>query len=127
MDFPILYHDSTIGTAHVKKEGLYYCISCTCALPNETMFNVIVSSGDKRENLGLCVPHGGSFGLENRLPIKRLGEGTLYFCAVPKTAQPCGEFVPLDPGKPFVYITELYRAHLIRRNGVLGIELRKEP
>ena len=119
--YDIMLADKPIGTASVKREGLYYSFRCHCRLSGDVIYKLVVSCGDKAESLGVCVPRGNSFGLETRLPVKRLGEGSLAFRAVPKHMELEGRFVPIRADEPFAYIDRLHKAHLEIRGNQTGI------
>lgn len=118
--------DKPIGTANVRREGLYYRIHCRCGISGEVLCRVLVRCGKREESLGILVPQDGAFGLDTRIPVKRVGEGPLTFCAAPRHRDLQGQFIPLCPEEPFHYITRLKEAYLEKRNGQLGIVI-KEP
>lgn len=113
------------GKAQVKRQGLYYVFRCRCQLPEEDVFRLSVSCGEKKENLGVVIPLEGGFGLDTRLPVKRLGEGSLEFQLHSRHAMSEGTFVPICPEEPFRYISRLKESFLVRKNGQAGIEIRR--
>ena len=114
---------SRIGSVQIEREGLYYRISCRCSLTGEVMHHLVVSSGEKREDLGTLVPLDGAFGLEKRVPVKKLGEGDPTFQLLPKHSSPNGRFIPVYPEEPFSYMSRLKEAYLEARNGQLGLTI----
>ena len=86
--YDIRFDDSLVGKAQVEKQGLYFCFSCRCRMPDEKLYRIHVISGENREDLGICIPLDGLFGMDKRLPAKRLGEGTLEFILLPKDWKP---------------------------------------
>ena len=121
--FDIQLGGISVGTAWVSKTGLYYHISCDCNLTGEVRYKIIATGTDGACDLGLCVPKGNNFGLEIRLPIKRLGTGELKFKAVPKHQPVSGMFIPLSPDEPFRYIQMLKNSFLTEKEGKRGIML----
>ena len=120
-----LYHNGQkIGSAQVQKCGLYYQFSCRCNLSSGTPFTVEACRGGKAVNLGICVPCGDSFGLQTRVPMKRLGEGEWHFSVQPKHKEPEGLFCPIRADEPFAYIDRLTKACLSYRDGQMGIVIR---
>ena len=117
--------DKTIGTAAVGREGLYYRIRCRCDLSGETVCRVLVRCGSREESLGILVPQDGSFGLETRIPVKKVGEGKLSFSLAPKHRSVEGIFVPLSPEEPFRYIAMLKKAYLAKRDGRIGLIIKE--
>ena len=98
------------GTAKVECQGLYYQIRCLLHTTKPCRVRVCGSRGEA--NLGLTVPVAGGFGLETRIPIKRLGEGSLEFSTDAETV--C---VPVNPDEPCDYIRFLMRSKLAQRDG----------
>lgn len=125
-EYSVLSGNETVGKAIVRRQGLYCCISCRCALTGFVRHKLLVSCGANTVDLGLCVPQGNEFGVDTKIPIKRLGEGELTFRLVPKHNALKGEFVPVSPSEPFGYIRQLQKAHLARQDGLLGIILMKD-
>lgn len=122
--YEIKLGDKTAGTVQVKKQGLYYLISCRCQLPGKEIHRLIVQCGGKSESLGICVPIGGGFGVDTKIPCKRLTDGTPEFQLLPKKERPQGKFVAVYPEEPFSYMARLKDAFLERRGEQLGIVIR---
>lgn len=114
-----------VGQVTVTRQGLYYQISCRCDIREKAMQRLIVLAGDKREDLGTLVPVDGAFGLEKKIPVKRLGEGTPEFCLLSRNGGEDRKFIPVYPEEPFSYMSRLKDAYLERRNGQLGIVIRR--
>lgn len=121
--FDVMLGKQSIGKAEVIKEGLYYHIRCRCILTGQVMFQLMVTCGGQTENLGVMVPVKDAFGLETKLPVKRLGEEKLEFHAVPKHQPLEGRFVPIRKEEPFSYISQLSHGFLALRNGEVGVML----
>lgn len=111
----------SIGTVRVEKQGLYYRFSCRCQLTGEVMHRLVVTTDSGRVDLGVCVPMDGMFGVEKRIPCKRVGEGRPEFQLMPKHEGMQGKFVPIYPEEPFAYMAKLKDAFLATQNGQLGI------
>ena len=109
------------GKVVVQRQGLYYHVHCRCCLTGDNMYRLVVTCGTIRESLGILVPEGGSFVLDTRLPVKRIGEGKLVFTLIPKHEISSGSFVPIHPEEPFAYIARLKESFLILRDGQPGI------
>lgn len=77
--FEIRQGERAVGWARVVKQGLYYHFSCRCRLTGEVMHRISVRCGDREEDLGVCVPMDGQFGLEKRVPCKRFPDGKMEF------------------------------------------------
>lgn len=120
-NYEVFFGEQAIGRVQVIREGLYYRFRCRCKLTGEVVCKLTVSCPGNEESLGVLVPMGDSFGLETRLPTKRLGEGTPKFRVMPNRVVMPGKFIPIKPEEPFAYISRLKEAFLVRRNGQIGI------
>ena len=89
--YEIQYEGKTVGSVRMEKQGLYHCFHCRCTLPDEGMYRIHVVSGDNREDLGICIPAEGKFGMDKKIPSKRLGDGALAFQLLPK------DWLPPEP------------------------------
>ena len=127
MEYDVYLGSEVIGKVQVVRQGLYYQFSCRCRLSGDVMYRLGVSCGAKRENLGILVPLGQRFGLDTRLAVKRLGEGSFRFRVLPKHQKAVGQFVPLHPEEPFAYITRLQETFLETRDGQVGLVLSAGP
>lgn len=114
-----------IGKVTVGRQGLYYHFSCRCALTGAVVCKLVVTCGDKQENLGVLVPMDGKFGIEKKIPVKRLGEGTPQFRILPKHEKREGKFVPIYPEEPFAYMAKLKDAFLAHQAGQIGIVIKE--
>ena len=86
--YEIEYQGKPVGRVRTERQGLYHCFHCRCLLPDDGMYRIHVLGGDKREDLGICIPVEGKFGMDKKIPRKRLGEGELTFRLVPKDWKP---------------------------------------
>lgn len=114
-----------VGKVLVHRQGLYYHFLCRCCLDGDIMYRLLVTCGTVRENLGILVPTEGSFVLNRKLPVKRIGEGKLSFTLVPIKEEATGTFIPIKPEEPFAYISRLKTSFLIMQNGQPGICIEK--
>lgn len=119
----VYYGKEQVGGVQVVKQGLYYRFICRCHLTGGTICRLQVTCGDKHEDLGIVVPMDGAFGLETKLPVKRLGEGRMEFLLFPKHEVLTEHFIPISPEEPFSYIARLKDTYLVKRNGQRGVLL----
>lgn len=119
--YEILDNGRAAGKATVEKQGLYYRISCRCCLTGEVMHRIVVSCGEKRVDLGVLIPMEGQFGVNIRIPCKRIGEGEFQFQLLPKHDSVSGQFMAVYPEEPFAYLSRLKGAFLAHQMGKLGI------
>ena len=85
------------------------------------MCRLQVDCGDNGVDLGVVVPVDGGFGLDTRIPVKRLGTGQMRFLLKPKHDIKHTAFVPVYPEEPFAYIERLKEGFLARKDGQVGI------
>ena len=111
------------GKVQVIRQGLYYRFICRCRITGDVVCRLCVSCADHQENLGILVPVEDGFGLDTKLPVKRLGPGKPVFSLLPRHHSGEGSFVPIYPEEPFAYISRLKEAYLVRKNGQAGIML----
>lgn len=116
-EYPVYQGQEQIGKVRLEKQGLYYRLSCRCAV-KDGMYRLTASCGEKQENLGILLPMGDGFGLDTRLPVKRLGEGEFHFRIQHNSAR---TFVPICPEEPFSYIERLKKSFLEIKDGQMGI------
>lgn len=122
--YSVYFGKQDAGKVQVLRQGLYYRFVCRCRLTGDVICRLHVTCGSKSENLGIVVPMDGGFGLNTKIPVKRLGEGEMEFRLLPKY-EPREEknetFVPIYPEEPFAYIERLKESYLVKRNGQAGI------
>ena len=123
--FHIMRDDQSIGRAEVEKTGLYYRIVCSCRLDRDHIYKIIARGDMGSENLGICVPRNGGFGLTVRIPVKRLGTDNLSFAAVIK--QTCSENAySLDTSKPFHGIERLINGRYAVVNNIPSVMIKDQ-
>lgn len=124
-NYSVYFGNQPAGKVQVLRQGLYYRFICRCRLSGDVVCRLHVLCGNARESLGVVVPMDGGFGLDTKLPIKRLGEGTLEFLLIPKHEVQAGRFVPIYPEEPFSYIARLKDAYLARKDGQAGVMIKE--
>lgn len=124
-NYGVYFGNQLVGKVQVLRQGLYYRFVCHCKLTGNIVCRLNVACGGCSENLGVVVPMNGGFGLDTKLPVKRLGQGDMAFQLVPKHEINKGQFIAIYPEEPFAYIARLKNAYLARKNGELGILLRE--
>ena len=122
--YPVVFGQATVGKVQVIRQGLYYRFICRCRMSGDVVCRLEVKCGDSWENLGVVVPMDDGFGLDKKIPCKRLGQGNPEFFLLPKRETAVGTFVPLSPEEPFQYIRRLKTAYFERRYGQAGVVFR---
>ncbi len=115
--FRVYYQGAVVGTADMRRKGLYYEITCKCCFDNRQLYRIVAICGDNRKDIGVCVPSG----FRTIVPIKSLGEGAVRFEAVPEGAQE--RFVEVHEEKTFCYLKQLRCARFQRIEGKSGVIL----
>lgn len=123
--YGVYFGKAQTGKVQVQRQGLYYRFICRCQLSGDVVCRLHVACGDKRESLGVVVPMEGGFGLDTKIPVKRLGEGKMEFLLIPKHELGTEVFVPVYPEEPFSYIERLKDAYLARKGEQVGLVFRE--
>ncbi len=124
-NYGVYFGNQMSGKVQLIRQGLYYRFHCRCRITGDIVCRLKVTCGSRQEDLGIVVPMGDGFGLDTKLPVKRLGEGEMTFTLVPKHESVAGRFVPVYPEEPFSYIQMLKHAYLCRQNGQTGVVIAK--
>ncbi len=119
--YPVSMGNKPVGKVLLRKQGLYYSIRCRCQLSGGVVCRLAVRCDGRQEKLGILVPMEEGFGLDTKLPAKRLGQGSLEFLLLPRHETVNGTFVPIYPEEPFAYISRLKDGFLARKDGQLGM------
>ena len=123
MDYPVFRGQTQLGKVQLRKEGLYYCVSCRCHRPGDMIYRLAATVDGSRKSLGILVPMGDGLGLEKKIPISHLGQGSMDFFVLPTHEPLEGRFVPLSPKEPFAYLQDLKDACLAEQDGQVGVML----
>ena len=121
--FEIRMGNTVIGRADIRQRGLYYHVKCTCCLPNDQMYRILMRSDDVQKDLGICVPEGNAFTLFTRIPVKNFQGKNFSFEIVGRTK---GEYIISD-NMPFDHLDKLESARLQNTNGQIKIVIDSAP
>lgn len=126
--YDVFLDGRAVGQARVERQGLYYRVFCRCGLAPGEICRVTAVCGGKSHDLGILAPENGAFTRTARVPVRRLGEGTLLFRAErAHPAAPSGRFYPVRPGEPFPALSMLERGRFERREGQAGVFIPEAP
>ena len=125
--YEVQFGNETVGKVQLRREGLYLRITCRCVVPGKEIYRLFVQQGNTRESLGVLVPEGDGLVLNKRIPAKRFAEGIPTFLVSSGSGSRTGEFVPIWPEEPFLYIHRLKTAFLESEYGKVGIRIEKNP
>ena len=118
--------NTTVGTATVEKQGLYYRFTCHCDFSDKDIYTISVQSGAHCESLGVCMPEGKHYRLEKKIPAKYLPQKELHFFASRKSTETASQFILLENGAQFQHISKLTDARFQQLDGKYGVILRAE-
>ena len=113
-EYPLDFGGQTVGKVQVREEGLYRVFHCRCKFPGEIISKAVLWVGDCLIHLGVLAPVGDGFGLDTRIPRKRIPEGEWRFEVVPGRGVLAGRYIPIKPEEPFAYLARLKDAYLSR-------------
>lgn len=121
--YDVKFENRTVGSVSVVREGLYYRFSCQCNLTNAAVYRLVVSCNGRTTDIGICVPQVGGFGLQKRIPVKRVGEDRMQFHILPHDQVVPDTRVIVNPNTAFAFISELHRGSLRIEGGCYEILL----
>lgn len=114
--YPVYYHEQIVGTANLTKEGMHWCIYCHCQYPLNGRLAIKIQKESECVDLGLCVPYENGFGLQKRVSVKILGQGSLRFLLEKQEKR---KFIPISV--PFAHIAKIPKGNLRTENGKYGV------
>lgn len=112
--FDVTRDGQAVGTVQVKKEGLYYRISCRCRVADTEIHRLYAG----REKIGVLIPERGELTLETRVAAKRLRKDCVF-----SLDESMGVFVPIHLGETFDCLDKLRSGRLGFREGVPGLDI----
>ncbi|MBR4864184.1 MAG: hypothetical protein IKU07_06370 [Oscillospiraceae bacterium] len=115
--FDVFHGGEAVGSVTVKREGLYYLLSCHCKRL-EGVLRLVLHRENGCVSVGICVPEGAGMGICRRVPIKRLGAPPWQFSLTEGNKE---VFVPLEGALPTAALVNLESARFCRREGQPGL------
>lgn len=125
--YEVYFGNRSCGKVQVQRQGLYLRLICRCTIPSDQVYRLYGVFASRRENMGVLVPEGDCFFMDRRIPAKRFGEEMPRFEVSSGQQALSGEFIPICPEEPFLYIDRLKTAFLQTENGKVGIRTEKRP
>ncbi len=119
--YGVYFGKELVGKVQVTQQGLYYRFICRCRLTGNVICRLRLTCGTQSESLGIVVPVADGFGLDTKLPVKRMGAGNFMFSLIPRHENSGTEFIPIISEEPFAYIQRLKTAYLVKKEGMAGI------
>jgi hypothetical protein len=113
--YDIYKGSNLVGSATVKKEGMYYKLTCVCRPVMDGRYRIKVYYGREVIDLGICVPEGGNYTLVSRILVKKLLQEKITFVLEEDSNNPLR--VGIAPEKHFPYLDKLTAARFLYQNG----------
>ena len=117
-EYPITADGKTIGTAYITAQGLYYEVQCICKMQNSVL-HIEADCGNRRENIGICVPKDGKMVISTKIAQKKLS-GLIGFVVRTQLRE---TWIPLNIAKPIPFLYRITEARFAVRNGRPGLLL----
>lgn len=117
-EYPITADGKTIGTAYITVQGLYYEVQCICKMQSGVL-HLEADCGNRRENIGICVPKDGKMVIRTRIAQKKLN-GLVGFSVRTQTKD---TWIALDTAKPIPLLYCIKEARFAVRTGMPGLVL----
>lgn len=118
--YDIQYCGKPVGTIAAEREGLYMRFAGAAILPQGHIYRLSVQFEDVSIDLGVLLMDGNHFGINAKVPSKRMGSGEPLFCVT--STEEKKYFIEMDEHKPFEYLSALPGAvlgHNGDRRGIL--------
>ena len=115
-EYPITAEGKNIGTAYITTQGLYYEVRCICKM-QRSVLHIEADCGDRRENIGVCVPKDGKMVISTKISQKKLS-GLIGFTV---RSQAKDTWIPLNTMKPIPFLYRITEARFAVRNGEPGL------
>ena len=114
LQYCVVQNDISVGQVCLVKEGLYYLIHCQLNLTKPGTYRLWAQTGENSFDLGICVPYGGVFGLQTRIPVKKIDPQHLHFFLKSGSKN---QWVPVFEDQPFPCISYLEKGKLCMKEG----------
>jgi hypothetical protein len=103
-----------IGQVNLKREGLYYQLSCRCRMTDSEIHRLFAGN----EKLGVLIPENGELVLDTKVAAKRLKPGCGF-----SLDEKRGRFIPIRPGEAFRHLDKVRSGRLAFQDGEPGMFL----
>lgn len=120
--YPVYLDDTVIGTATVKREGMYNVLKCSISRRGDTLPQIVLRSENACFDCGSCMPDRDGAVLTKRLRVRdwdfAVGKVTAHYGDVSDSAE-------VKEGQPFLRLQDLPRAYYRADRGT--VEFRAAP
>lgn len=125
--FDVTYHGNIVGSVCTTREGLYTRFQCTCHLPDNEIYRLLMTCGEGEQDLGVLIPDGQQFAVNKRLQNKYITNKEMAFQIIPSSRQNNEKVFSISSDKPFDHIPMLEYARLSKQNGSYQIMITDQP
>lgn len=119
--YPVLDGNEVIGWVIVSRQGLYYCIQCRCTMIRKEVYKLQAVMEGQVHHVGVLIPVGEKFGLDTKIPVKKMNQKISGFIVVCDNDTLKDLFVPVSSEKAFPDLTYLKEARFQRRGNEIGV------
>ena len=112
--YDLLFEKKKVGTASVKRCGLYVEVVCQCQFQEEGIYKILLTGSYGAMNLGTCVLSEDGFVLKRKIPVKNVGEGEYQFSVITPKSYNTSHRIPVCANTTFDSISKLRNARLAR-------------
>ena len=95
-----------VGTATVRRQGLYSRIVCHCCFDKPRFYHLEMECNGQSRRLGVLIPSGNRYLLETTIPAKYINEDNIRFYIPVLAATEQRQFLSIEQGKLFSGITK---------------------
>ena len=115
-----------MGQLQLSQCGLYYEVVFRCRPQKETLR--LVDDCDEGEvSIGICAPIASGFGVNRKIPVKKLGMGAHAFRLIPVETPESPEFYEISEDKPCEVLSLISCARFTRAGGKPGLTISRSP
>lgn len=118
--YDVYYRNRVFGRLYMEVNGLYYKISFQFKSVDKVL-RLIDRCDNGDISVGICAQTQKGFGIEKKIPVKRLGIGAHHFELVPAECNADAYFIELFEEKNCEAVTQLENARFCLRNGKPGL------
>ena len=122
--YNVCFDNQIVGWVTVTRQGLYAIISCRCGVTGGKKYDLYAKTETGKCSLGLLYAADGGYGLDTRIPVKKLGQGSIQFLIEQKMEQACS--ISLHCQIPTSVLLALEQYSYARSEGKPCLVLRNE-
>ena len=116
----------TVGTANIKRNGLYYQIHCRCNVPDDRVYRLMAKCDGRSVDLGVCVPFEDGFGVDTMVSVKKIGTDSISFYLTDRKESSDEKFIQIKEGEPFDGTEHLMNSRFEMRGNAPGLVIKMD-